>query len=85
VLGALAAPGEKNHARQPQLLRSGKAGSLGHIRDHHGDLHALQPSGADRFRNGQKIRPAAGEQDAEANRRIIRCESQDFPQKLKHH
>ena len=68
VLLALAPLGEKNLIRQPQFPRGLEAPGLGHVRDHHRNLHALQPSLADRPGNREKVRPAAREQDTQPDR-----------------
>ena len=63
VLSAFAALGDKDGRRQPQLFRSFDPASLGHVRDHNGNIDALEPSGAERLGNGHKIRPATGEKN----------------------
>jgi len=60
-----------------------QAGGLGHVRDHHRNLNALQPPSADGLGDGQEVRSAAGEQDSDTKGPICRDLHQDIPQGLK--
>ena len=83
VLGALAALGNKERRGQAEFFGGLQSARFGDIRDDDGDLDALEPPGANRLGDGEKVRAAAGEQDAEAKGPILRSEFQDFPQGLK--
>src|SRR6202021_4175469 len=65
--------------RQTQFPGGTNSRSLGHIRDHDADFDARKPAFTDRSRNGQEVRTAAGQKDAEPASPIIRGSFQDFP------
>ena len=84
VHSARASLGDEDFGGKSQLARLGKAFCFGDIRDHNGDLRAFEPSLADRFGNRNKVRSAAGEQNAEADRRVVGIQLQmEFPRGLK--
>jgi hypothetical protein len=80
VVGPRPAFGDKHRVRQTQFPGGTNSRSLGHIGDHHADFDARQPAFADGSRNGQEVRTAAGQKDAELDSPIIRGSFQDFPQ-----
>lgn len=53
---------------QPEFLGRGQAGGAGDVGDDDGNLHTGQAAGPDGIRDGQEVRAAAGEEDAEAER-----------------
>ncbi len=65
MLRTLAALGFNDERRKAAVARGSYPGCIRAIRYHYSDLGSRQASGRDRFRDGQKVRPAAGHEDPE--------------------
>ena len=71
VLGPATAFGDEQRVGQAQFAAAAMPGASATLEIDHSNLNARQPSGADGFGDGEEIRPAAGEQDAEAEGRSV--------------
>ena len=69
VLGAFAAVGVDGERGETAFARSGEAGRVGFVRDDDGDFGIRDAAGGDAVRDGEEVRAATGEQDAETMRR----------------
>ena len=84
VLGTQPAFGDEDFCWQAKLSRFGQSWRVGNVRDHDGDLDALESSFADRVGDREEVRSATGEKNAEPDCAIFIVSSQaPFPQGLK--
>jgi len=69
VVGAGAAFGGAELGGQAQGLGGGEAGGAGDVGEDEGDFYVGEPAFADGLMNGEEVGAAAGEEDAETERR----------------